>query len=366
MEAYYYFVLFVTASAVLLRNWFLLFWIVVIFSFFLLTLPSTGRDYDYYKAAYDNAFMLPSFPWFGTQAVITAEPLYLWYSSFLSVITGSSFQIFLVVNFLICFFVSMLSFYGNRMARLDFAWVAFLPVIAPTIFYFSPRSSLSFFMLMFGFFLLVKGRLWAGLAAIVFSALFHSQYIMIGLFLVFSYFIFQVSPKFKIKKVYLAFLLVTSMILFLLGIKYLLGFLSAAFSVLPSSDVAVGKLNQLEDVREGYRVTAILSILIYPSMLFFLWQRFKKGGVIFYDDDLMNRRWMFMMAMVVVFGAMINIVFFNASHLSSRLGRFSDYFSMAILVPLVFRLVGGRLVASAGLFVMALMAPIMYATVYNI
>tara|TARA_R100000789_G_scaffold75315_2_gene70922 strand:- start:526 stop:1590 length:1065 start_codon:yes stop_codon:yes gene_type:complete len=353
-------------SAMFLRSWLLLLVVAVGLSWFLLILPSTGMDYDYYKDAYDNAFGLASFPWFDTQAIITAEPLYLWYSSFFSVVTGAPFQFFLALNFLICFFFSVLSFRENRLLKLDLAWVAFLPVIAPTLFYFSPRSSLSFFMLMFGFFLLVKGRFWVALPVIVFSMMFHSQYILIGFFIIFSYLIFEVSPRLKIKKSYIAVLVVTGMAIFLLGANYLVGFLASFFSVVPNSDVAVGKLSQLENVREGYRVTAMLSVLVYPALLFFVWRRAKSKELVFYNDDVVNRRWMFMIAMAVVFGAMVNLVFFNASHLSGRLGRFSDYFSMAVLVPLSLRLIGGRLAVSGALLILVIMAPFMYSTVYNI
>ncbi|MFZ1324644.1 MAG: hypothetical protein WAT67_01230, partial [Candidatus Contendobacter sp.] len=67
---------------------------------------------------------------------------------------------------------------------------------------------------------------------------------------------------------------------------------------------------------------------------------------------------------IIIFGALLNIIFFNTPHVAGRLSRFSDYLGIGLVVPSYFIYFYGRNSAILVLFLFALMAPILYPTLY--
>lgn len=341
--------------------------IFIVCSVFLFILPSTGYDYDYYKQAFDNAYLISSYPWFSTDSIITAEPFYIWYTAVVSVLTPLPFQGFLVLNFVFCGLLSFFSFRKLRVVSLDLFWVSFLPVVFPTLFYFSPRSSISFFLVLLGFMLLVRRKLLLALPFFFLGISIHSQYILITVFMVVAYLFYDYSYKFDDsirKKLGLALIFMAG--LSLLGVQQLMGVLSSVLGVLPSAEVAVSKLHYLESTRSGYRLTAILSIIIYPAMMYLIVIRKKKCFFSFIENKKWDETFVHMLVLVVIFGAMINLVFIGESHLAGRLSRFSDYIGMGVILPSFLVIYLGRLAAVFILWALVWLAPLMYSTVYGV
>ncbi|KAF0809834.1 hypothetical protein A167_01374 [Alcanivorax sp. S71-1-4] len=366
MEYYYYYALVLTPLALVIRRNFLIAIMMIGGCWFLLTLPSTGYDYDYYKQAYDNAYFDAGYPWFKTEAVLTAEPLYKWYTSFVSVVLPIEFQGFLALNFILCLVISWFSLRGFRNIDLDLFWLAFVPVIFPTLFYFSPRSSISFFLVFLGFMSLIKGRNLFALLPLSLGILIHSQYILVVVFFTVSYFSYRatVGLSERIRK-RIGILILVLLGLSLLVVRYLMGVLASVLGLLPSADVAVSKLHYLEGSETGYRLTAVLSILVYPMIYMSVMWIKKKRGIYFLENEAQDRQFCHMIGLVVLFGALVNIVFFETSHLAGRLSRFSDYLCMGLLLPVFLKLFLKREGAVIALWGMVWVAPLMYRTVYG-
>lgn len=366
MTNYYYWMLIITAAGIFLRGWVLPAAIMIGGAFFLFVLPTTGFDYDYYKQAYDNAYYINSYPWFVTESVLTAEPLYIWYSSFVSVLIGGGFAVFLVVNFLVCFFI--INFSLKKIVNFDcgLLWLAFLPIVFPTIFYFSPRSSLSFSLVMLGFFWLADGRWWKALLVFFVAISFHSQYLLVVVTLLLCVLFYEVSKKFgeafQRRSVYVAIVFVS---IVLVSINLVISFLPSVLSFLPSADIAIAKLHYFESEDSGYRATMILSVFVYPVLLYFLLKLKKQRKIVFVCDSESDRRLCQLVVVIVLFGAMVNLVMLGNSHVAGRLARFSDYFSMGVIVPLSLRLLFAREGAVLILFFLALVSPFIYGTVYT-
>lgn len=367
MTNYFVAILLLTPFAAFFRDGIMLVAVFAVCSFFLFVLPSTGYDYDYYKQAFDNAYVTLSYPWFSTDSIITAEPFYIWYTAAVSVLTPLPFQGFLVLNFIFCGVLSFFAFRKLKVISLDLFWISFLPVVVPTLFYFSPRSSISLFWVLLGFMLLVRRKVLFALPCLFLGISIHSQYILITTFTVVAYLVYAYSYKFNDsirKKLGLALIFMAG--LSLLGVQQLMGVLSSALGVLPSAEVAVSKLHYLESARSGYRLTAILSIIVYPAMMYLIFVRKKKLCFSFFDNRELDETFVHMLALVIIFGAMINIVFIGESHLAGRLSRFSDYIGMGVVLPTFFVIYLGRVATVFILWALVWLAPLMYSTVYGV
>ncbi len=246
-----------------------------------------------------------------------------------------------------------------------------LPVIFPTIFYNLIRSSLSLFMVALGFvsFLHSNQR-----RALVYGVLFtfigfnlHSQYILISALFVFTYFML----RFRKDEDYVynfKFILGFSVFLIfgLLATKSFVEELSSLLSVLPTSDLAASKLGYLEvEDSRGFRVTSLLSILIYPYMMYHvLKKRYWDSAPFILNSKEKERKFLFMFFAIICYSAAINIAYYDSAHLASRLGRFSDYLGMGILIPLYFRVCIGLKLEYVVLIVFAVIAPLIYGSIY--
>jgi len=162
------------------RKLFLFFWILFSVSVIIYFLPTTGDDYIYYKGDYDSSFFDFEFPYFHSSYPLDAEPFYKFYTSVVKVIIGIPFNGFLVLNFVLC---SLLLFKILKHLFNDNSIVIFylfsLLTIVPTIYYFSPRSSISFIFAVYAFIFYIQNKTFKGIFFSFISIGFHSQFIPI-------------------------------------------------------------------------------------------------------------------------------------------------------------------------------------------
>lgn len=364
MISYYIYSVVSALSLVLFRKAHFLF-IPIAVGLFLYLLPSTGWDYDHYQEAYDLSYFVNEFPWFYTTSGITAEPLYLWYNSAFGVLVPLGFELFLVLNFLFCFLMSF-TFFDGRKDLLLYFWISMIPVILPTLFYFSPRSSISFFLVLTGFFKLCQNRNITALILIFIGCMFHSQYILISVFILsYSVLLMILSRCSDVVKKRVLILFGALTFILILNINVFIGVIEGVLGQLPSSKVAVSKLHYLSDARGGLRATSILSIVVFPSLMYVILRKYRSTKIQLFSKPKTDQRFILMLTACVVFGFLINVLFFNAPHLSGRLGRFSDYLGMTVVMPLSLMFLGGKKILFAVLIIFALAAPFLYPTVYN-
>lgn len=332
---------------------------------FLIFLPTTGWDYDFYKESYDNAVLISTFPYFESVSSLTAEPLYVWYSSAISVLTKVEFSIFLALNFLISCAIVL---YGLNIGGINsnikyYYFLFFMPVIIPTIFYFSPRSSISFCFVFLGFMsLFFRKRLFCGLYFLFIGFSFHTQYFLISLYLFFIYLLALKFDSYKKSSIIVVNLIVALFLfLFLFFLSYFEKIIATVFSFLPSASVAVSKLHYVSDsegVSGGFRLTSIFSIIIYPMCLYFFIKKIDSDSTVF------SKITIFGVVGIVFFGVVVNLVFMGEPHVAGRLSRFSDYFCMSLLIPYTFYLHRQYLMLKLLALVICALTPILFKSLY--
>lgn len=343
---------------------------VIIVPFFLLLLISTGFDYDHYKADYESGYFKFVSPFFFTSEGLTAEPLYKIYSAFVRVVTSLDFEFFLAINFILCIsiFFSTSPFKNINAKIINYLFFLYLlPVILPTLFYFSPRSSISFFLVLGGFFLLFDKKLYSSLAFVFLGVMIHSQYLLFAFFLYLAYFVTNKSIVGGDKEGYLKLFIIGFLfMIFLKSIPTIISIIVNILSFLPSSSVAVSKLHYINSAREGLRVTTLLSLLVFPVLNFMLYVNQNRIAKKISLDIKLVKRLTFFLSICTVFGFCINFVFYNTPHLSGRLGRFSDYLLFSLLIPLSLISRFSLKTVLAFLFLLILLSPILYSTIYSI
>lgn len=345
--------------------------ILLIVPIILSMLLSTGMDYDHYKFDFESGFFSLVPPFFYTQGGLTAEPFYKIYTGFIRVITGFDFEIFLIVNFFICFsiFHYTVDLKGNKeQVRVKpLFWLFLLPVVVPTVFYFSPRSSLSFFLMLGGFFSLYHGKRINAFILFFLTVCTHSQFLpAIGYFLLVFLSLRKVIDKCAHKSYYYLFFYSALLMIFLFFMPLILGFVSALLSFLPSADVATSKLHYLETANQGFRATSFLSVVVFPCLVLILFRYKERVRLKLGLSSEQVWRLTFFLSVCVSFGFVINVVYIDTPHLSGRLARFSDYTNLALLMPIsLLCFFSTRVVIAIGLlFIVA--APFLYPTVYSI
>lgn len=333
---------------------------IFLFAFLILNLSSTGMDYDYYEKDYLTGYFKSSWPFFYTNGGLTAEPFYRVYSGFIRVITQSSFQVFLVVNFLLCIFIYFQSapFNNKRIKVLPLLFS--IPVIIPTIFYFSPRSSLSYFLVLSGFFTLIKGRRFFSFILMFLGGMIHSQFL---LFVLFIFVCVYMNPKgrYGFLAVYLMFLFA-----FLKGLPLIINFVTSFLSFLPSADVATSKTHYIESAKEGFRITSILSIFVFPLLSIFLFAKRDVISVRFGIKSDMVSNFLYFTVLSVFFSFIVNLVFMSQPHLAGRLSRFSDYYSFMVLLPFAVLSYFEHSVVKAILLAFLFASPLLFPTIYSV
>jgi len=342
--------------------------------FFLYYLPSIGHfgpDYLGYQTTYVNAFKIEAFPWVNTAAQIDSEPFYLWYSSLISAYSNLVFSFYMIFNFLLCVFISVFMLRSFKSDYKYFFWIMILPVIFPTIFYFLLRSSLSYFLVALGFFsLLNPSKKKAIFLAILFFFLginLHSQYILITLLIlgVFVVLRFETLAEYY-RDLKIIIISAFALIFILTGLRSFTNELASILSFLPSSDVISVKIGHLTGVdNKGLRLTALLSIVIYPVMAFQVVIKTYKSHVLYFlNNKLKERKFLLLMLAIILYGAAINIAYFDSALAAGRLSRFSDYLGICLLMPMYFKTCIGYKTEYLALVIITVLAPILYAAVY--
>ncbi len=340
-------------------------WIYIIgFSFFLLVMPPTGEDYTEYERAYQLSYWVGEYPFIKTRSSITAEFGYIIYQGAISLFSGLDYQGFLVINFLVCILIILFS---NKMLRLKYLnaglLVLFLaPVIAPILFYWSPRSSISFSLVYLGFCLLIKDKWFYAILFYFLGIMIHSQFILVVTFSLLGYWI---TNNQSIKYAKLLILLCSILLaIFLLNISLFLNGISSLLSFLPSAIIAINKLHYIEDSQStGIRLTGLLSIFIFPSLTYYLMKVVAKGKKLVIDIRTSNK-FVILLFTISCLGAAINISFWGDAHLAGRLSRFSDYVGFLVILPLFSHIYFGRNVTVGLAIILILLAPVLYGSLY--
>jgi hypothetical protein len=335
---------------------------------FLMVLPSTGFDYDYYKEAFDSSYIKDDFPWFFTRSSLTAESGYIRYQGFFGSLFNFGFPVFLALNFLICFFLTYLTFkrFKSSIFLVNF-WLYFIPVIFPTIFYFSPRSSISFALVFYAFVLLSNKNVLYAILLFFLGTSIHSQYLFLSLVILITYFVINnksIDNRSSVrKKIHLMTLLV---FIVSFSITYFSNYIVFFLKFLPSSELAANKFNSYTtNERSGFRVTGILSIIVYPLIVSKIEHTFSKSQnqTIFFNNINLERLFIYLLYAIVFYGAAINLSFINDPHLAGRLSRFSEYIGMGLVLPsyLYYQRKG---IFELILILFVLISPVIYNTLY--
>lgn len=365
MDDFYFFTIFIALFSFGSRKLSFILLVVGVF-IFLSILPDTGFDYSKYEATFEGGYLIDSFPFFKTHSTIDAEPLYLWYNSLMSFLLYKNFQLFLSFNFLVCLFISKVAFKGLSSTNFYLFWIFLLPVIIPTVFYYSPRSSISFFLILFAFMQLIKGSHVIGILAILAGISIHSQFLLISSLIIFTYFFLHFKSKFQLdtSKKYII-LIAVFLVVLLTFINYFSSILIALLSFLPSAKLATAKLHYFETAREGFRFTSVLSVIIYPLLAYRLLKNIDNLNISIFKNKSVDLVFAVMLFAVICYGASINIAYFNNPHLAGRLSRFSDYVGMGVLLPLSLLMIHKSRWLNPLLLLLVLLSPIFFSTLYH-
>lgn len=365
MDQFYFFTILVALTATLSKK--ISFFLLCVGVFVaLILLPDTGYDYIRYQTTFEGGYSINTFPFFKTRATIDAEPLYLWYNGLMSVLLEKNFQLFLAINFLICLLISRFTFRKLPLEYFILFWMFLLPVIIPTIFYFSPRSSISFFFILTGFSLLSRQKFAFSALAILAGISIHSQFILISFLMLLTYMFVKYRFHLDLKRSKNFILLISLMLIIgLTFVNRFSGVLESILTLLPSADIATAKLHYLENAREGIRVTALLSIFFYPLFAFLLLNKKMENQLFIFNSTKLDNMFMILLFAVVCYGASVNIAFFDSPHLAGRLSRFSDYIGMGLLLPLfLLHFFRGKILLPALIFLI-LISPFIFSTLYH-
>jgi len=354
------------------RSFYLILMAILTVSIIIYLLPSTGADYEHYKYDYETAYSKTDFPYFFTNSILTAEPFYKFYSAFISVTTGLSFSGYLSLNFIITYFTMYIILQKFFLSRyiVVFLFIGLI-LIVPVLFYASPRSSVPFMFSTLAFLLYAEGKYFKAIFVSFLAISFHSQFIPILTILGISYMFYTYffSKKKIPTYIYYIMILVLATILFVLS-KYLtdiLSFLIGFISFLPSGALIEGKIHYLDSSKSGFRITSLLSIIVFPIILFYI-IKLNSFNKVFKPtlSPKYKERFIFLFSVLVVFSFIVNIIFINNAHVAGRISRLSDYLFMMIGIgTFLASFKNSNLVSMVVLIVILSIAPIIYSTMYN-
>lgn len=326
--------------------------IAVTYPIFLVLLPPTKKDFRFYQAAYESVRLDPgSSDWVQGGGEVTAEPWWGLYTAIVKLVAGGDYRTFLVINFLLCF--GLLAFCLRELgiepqtARLTIALMT--PVAFPTIFFWSPRSSISLFIVLLGLCRYIKGRYTTSALLLFAAAMIHSQYIAVAIFC-----LIVLSPlATTLLRTSRKTLVYSSSLVVVLLLAWIGPSIIGHLSFLPSVAVVESKLGQLDGGGESVvRITALGSVLLVP-LAFTRLRQFLPGGR---PGDLIEA--------LMVFGVLINIVFATDAHVAGRLSRMSDYLLIPLAAAIAFQYhfqTGQRPVV---VWPLALAVPLVYPGLY--
>lgn len=364
MLDFYFFTIFIALLSFLSKKMSFLFLVIGVATF-LLILPDNGLDYSKYEATFYSGRSIDNFPFFKSDRLIDSEPLYLWYSALMSVLLKKSFTLFLSLNFIISVAISYLALKRFNINYFYLFWLFLLPIIVPTLFYFSPRSSISFILVLIGFISLINNKYILSLSLLFAAITFHSQYILISLMFVITYVVLNYMVGFNLEKSKKIILIITSLLtVFLVLINNFLDVITSILIFLPSADIAMAKLSYFENSRDGFRITSVLSLIVYPMFTLKILNKFKNGEFSITGKRTIDNKILIMFFAIICFGAAINISFFTDPHLAGRLSRISDYLGMGLIVPFFLLSIYEGKFSMTIFLLYVILAPFLYPTLY--
>lgn len=295
--------------------------VLITYPLFLIYLPDTGYDFSHYERAYETIFYSPDAKlFFRSRSILTAEPGWFLYNGIISFLT-QDFRGFLVVNFILCVYVLLKTLDLLEIKKDDQSLMLLLmvPVIFPTLFFWSPRSSISFVLALFSLANAIRGRFIVSLISAIASGLIHSQYLpalgLVNLCLAFSK--LEIFERNRIIVIFLVFL---GMLVMLLNV----GFFLSLLSFMPSAETIQQKSAYLSSRQESFRATSILSIVVFPILIFIFREKIKREGLFTF------------IIVLSAFSFVVNVAFFKNAHVAGRLSRVSDYFLFSYLIAISF------------------------------
>jgi hypothetical protein len=340
--------------------------------FFLYYWPTIGHfgpDYLGYVDVFENAYYNSSYPYYQSKTRADVEILYEVLNSWFNLRVSNDFRFFLIFNYLLSMF---LIYMGLRKFKPFYFYcftVMLLPVIFPTIFYYLLRSSLSFSCCFLGLCLLTRKKHWFGLLFLYLGFNLHTQYLLISLLIIFTYVYFFIYKKehidLKFYKDRILFFGLSLTILLIIS-RYFTGVTESLLSFLPSSDLAQGKLGYLSDEKEsGFRITSILSIIVYPIISYrILVDKFKTNKTFFVENNKIDTVLVVILYAIFVYGASINISFITDAHVAGRLSRFSDYTGLSLLFYTFLNNFYTKEIERIIIFILFVIVPVLYPAVY--
>ena len=312
--------------------------------------------------------MIDTYPYFSTVGRIDSEPYYRIYSAFIRVVTGLSFNGYLALNFIVWYLIlyaGLKSIFKPDVVTV-FLLLGFLS-ITPAIFYYLIRSGTPYVLVVLVFVLYVKKRPFWALALSFIAVGFHSQYIPAIFVLAIGYFWYEhiVKKQLTISNnlLYISVLSFMLMIVFKWAVPIL-----SMMSFLPT-DISFleGKARALTGGTEGYRLTSVLSTVVFPLIYFYLLKKekflkvFQKG-----ESRETYNRFIFLLGSIILLSFIVNLVFFNTPLVAARLSRFGDYTFMMIGVgTFLLTMKNSDKLLPLILVFLAAIAPLLYPAVYQ-
>jgi|GEM_PF-4238692 len=122
--------------------------------------------------------------WIRGGSELTAEPAWKWYTAALKFFLGQNFRYFLVANFWITLALINTAFKKLQLSRdqTNLGLALMVPVVFPTIMFWSPRSSVSLGLCLLGVAEVSNRNLRRAIPLIAVGTAIHSQYIAVCLF----------------------------------------------------------------------------------------------------------------------------------------------------------------------------------------
>lgn len=298
-------------------RWRLTLFIMLTYPFFLLYLPETGFDFAIYQLAYESIYFDSHAPlFFRSSASITAEPGWFLYTGIIHTFI-SDFRYFLVFNFIICMviFLKTMKVLGIERNRSALMIALLVPICLITIMFWSPRSALPFMITILAISYLHSGLLILPIILSLTAITIHSQYAVI-LMLSIAFYVSRTKRTTNGGK----FILLLLSLIFIAILYFFRMQIVNFISFLPSSGIIAGKLHYLQDSNGAFRVSGILSILVFPLYVFSR------------RTSLAKRHYFDTVILFSVFSMAINLIFLGNAHIAGRLARASDYYLFSYIL----------------------------------
>ena len=367
---YYYIFTVIICALSKIKRWQFFLITTVFCCLFLLLMPSTQVDYDSYMGSYNNAYFSNKFPWIQSGYGVDLDPLFSVYMAAFSLFTPLDYPGFLATNFLLCLIIfnyscSILNIPG-RVRKLLILFT--LSSVFITVFYWSPRSSISYYLMLLGVAFMSKGKHKQGVGLFAMTCLLHSQFILQAVIILIASFVLSKKNLTRRKRNGLIALMIVSLSGLIFAIPRILPFITNILSSFSLTQFAASKANiYLTSVSNiGLpRITAILSIIVLP-LVAYLFYRDQHSATISQDGpgSIEYKRLSSLLLISTISGMIINLAFLSDATVAGRLSRFSDYTGFVVLLPIfIYSRYGRRACAWCALF-FCLIAPFIYRTQY--